>query len=131
MDGGKDPDLVKLRNEGWKYFVSEKDRKAFSENTVIQKLHPVTLRVIDEYEVLADVEFASSDKAVDFTKEPEVLTRFEWKILLCTGLCCSKGSPGQGRSSRCWEGSGPYNICLARRLQLHPQCHPFPLKEGP
>ena len=119
MDG--EPDLAKIRDEAWKYFVPTEDRRVFATDATISKVHPVSGAELGTYEISGDPEFFERPEAARFKEEPADLSRLEWRLCLCTGLCRSKHIPGGGRRARCWEGSGPYDLCLARRLQLHPQ----------
>jgi hypothetical protein len=104
-----DDTLTLLREHGWKYFVRLGDRKVFHLNESIQKLHPRTGAILGEYVIIGERNLMQfSDELLDFSRQ-------EWKLMLCTGCC------GRERGARCWQNSGPLDMCLARQLQLHPQ----------
>lgn len=128
--------LEKLRDEAWKHFVRSDDRRAFAEDTMITKIHPLTGESIGEYMVIGHSQFASSSSAEAWKTRPSPLSRDEWTAVLCTGRCqlSSKKGPRCGPVARCMSGFGPLLLlknkesgggvgccCLAEAFQLHPQ----------
>ena len=126
--------LEKLRDEAWKHFVRPDDRRAFAEDAVLVKIHPLTGESIGEYRVIGHSQFASSLAAEAWKTRPPPLSKDEWTAVLCTGRCelSSKKGPRCGPVARCMSGFGPLLLknnesgvgcccCLAEAFQLHPQ----------
>jgi hypothetical protein len=121
-------DLRRLRNEAWKHFVCSSARKAFAEDALVWKCHPVTGESLGSYRIVGNADFSTTPAADAWRAPPVCLSRDEWIVVLCTTRChreCAKGAKC-GIRARCAHGAAPLKAtgsvgCVAEALQLHPQ----------
>lgn len=118
-------DLGRLRDTAWMHFVDSEARRAFAEDIVIVKRHPVTGESLGSYRLLGNPEFAAMSTLSPSSPLP-VMTRDEWTAVLCTGRCHRTRAKGamSGARARCALGGAPLRSaveCTAEALQLHPQ----------
>lgn len=116
--------LALLRDHAWKHFVGPEDQRAFAEDFVIVKRHPLSGESLGTYLVLGDREFAASEAGIACREGRQTLSRADWTLVLCTGRCVRMRTRASmsGTRARCALGVAPLQVgCMAEALQMHPQ----------